>query len=130
MVTAPMGKGETILVVDDEEMLLSLLQQGLESIGYKVITAKDGEEAFEIIKKGIHFDLLLTDIMMPGAIDGFHLANILRSIDPNKPVVYISAYIGLTFDEPEMVDAPLIQKPATKAEIGAVIGSALGHKAA
>lgn len=130
MGSVPQGNGETILVVEDEAMLLALLQQGLQSLGYDVIAANNGQDAYALIQSGAKFDLLLTDIMMPGDIDGFRLATLVRDIDPNKPIVYISGYTGLTFDERYVVKAPIVQKPATKAEIGAALRLALGQAAA
>ena len=130
MGSVPQGNGETILVVEDEAMLLALLQQGLQSLGYDVIAANNGQDAYALIQSGAKFDLLLTDIMMPGDIDGFRLATLVRDIDAAKPIVYISGYTGLTFDERYVVKAPIVQKPATKAEIGAALRLALGQTTA
>ncbi len=89
---APMGGHETILVVDDEEMIIGLLSQTLKKAGYKVITAENGEEALEVYKKkrgGI--DLIILDIIMPG-MGGYEALKELKRIDPHIPVIISSGY--------------------------------------
>ncbi len=70
----PRGQ-ETILVVDDEEELLSLAQQYLEELGYTVITTTTGAQALEILAlKSDSIDRLFSDVVMPGGINGYELA--------------------------------------------------------
>ncbi len=121
----PMGHGETILVAEDEPLLLRLVKTALEDLSYKVVTADNGDEAFALVQSGLSFDLLLTDVMMPGELGGFDLARKLREIAPDKPVIYMSGYTGFTSAEMGTVKTPLIQKPATKAEIAKVLEETL-----
>lgn len=111
------GGGETILVVEDEPALLMLLSETVRSIGYKVICAANGTEAMAIVDDGVEFDLLLTDIVMPGGISGFALAKSIRNLMPNVPIVYMSGYSG--YDESEMgeVVAPMLPKPCPEPEL-------------
>ncbi|MEX3016379.1 hybrid sensor histidine kinase/response regulator [Gymnodinialimonas hymeniacidonis] len=125
--TAPVaqGNGETILVVEDEFMLLSMMTDLLEKLDYDVVTASSGQEALEKIEAGEHIDLLLTDVVMPGKLGGFELARLSREIQPDLPVVYMSGYTGFTDTEMGAVRAPLLQKPAPAEELGRVIATAL-----
>tara|TARA_R100001086_G_C11797389_1_gene247965 strand:- start:202 stop:744 length:543 start_codon:yes stop_codon:yes gene_type:complete len=105
------GNGEVILLVEDEANLLAIVTDMLETFGYRVITAPSGVEALELVRNGAVFDLLLTDIVMPGGLDGFQLAAKLRDLQHDQPVVYMSGYSG--FHETEMgeVIAPMVLKP-------------------
>ena len=69
----PQGQ-ETILIVDDEEALLNLAEETLLELGYRVLTAQDGLQALAIVNSDIHIDLLFSDVVMPGGLNGFELA--------------------------------------------------------
>lgn len=84
------GNGELILLVDDEESILSITRQTLETFGYRVITADDGAQAVAVYadhRKEI--DLVLTDMMMP-VMDGAALIKALRRMDPDVRVIAAS----------------------------------------
>jgi len=68
------GGDEMILVVDDEEELAEAAVSLLEFLGYRTTTAANGKEALEILKQGPAIDLLFSDIIMPGGMDGYQLA--------------------------------------------------------
>lgn len=85
-----MNKG-TILVVDDDPLVLRLVQASLERGGFQVVLASDGEEGYEAVL-GEHPDLIISDIMMP-KVDGFEFARMVRA-DPlvsSTPIVMLSA---------------------------------------
>ncbi|MEO6392277.1 MAG: PAS domain S-box protein [Pyrinomonadaceae bacterium] len=83
---------ETILLVEDEDLVRSLSHQILETCGYTVIEARDGIEALELMeKKEIHIDLLFTDVVMP-RMGGRELAEKLHSKIPDLPVLFASGY--------------------------------------
>ncbi|WP_227270788.1 transporter substrate-binding domain-containing protein [Roseobacter weihaiensis] len=119
------GSGETILVVEDELQLLVMITDVLEDLGYEVISARSGQDALQMIADGEEFDLLLTDIVMPGKIGGFELARRMRALRPDVPVIYTSGYTGFTASEMGEVQAPLLQKPAPPAELAEAISQAL-----
>jgi CheY-like chemotaxis protein len=81
-----------ILVVEDQEDVLMVLVKILEKAGYSVTSAASGDIANKIFGDGIHFDLLVTDIVMPGQLQGVELSCKLRERKPNLPVVFISGY--------------------------------------
>jgi CheY-like chemotaxis protein len=81
----------TILVVDDEPWILKCVQQVLEQANYNVITSPNGNQAWEFIEQGRpKIDMVLTDIVMPGSIDGLTLAAKIRRRDHNLPVLFIT----------------------------------------
>jgi len=88
------GKGK-ILVVEDEEDLRTLYKEQLETIGYKVTTCSNGQEALSVFKrKPKYFDLILTDHSMPG-ITGRDLAIKILSIQPSLPIIIATGYADL-----------------------------------
>lgn len=123
-----LGRGEAILVVEDEPHLLLLMSSVLEGLGYSVTTATSGDQALELIENGEVFDLCLTDVIMPGGIGGFELARRLKLVSPDLPVIYTSGYTGFTKSEMGDVQAPLLQKPTPTDELAGAIATALRGK--
>jgi DNA-binding NtrC family response regulator len=81
----------TILVVDDEDFLLEYVRIVLARAGYTVLTATNGEEAWNLIAENSHeIRLLLTDITMPDSFDGFELAERVRKHRPDLPVLLMT----------------------------------------
>lgn len=91
----PRGRGETILVVDDEQAILNAIKRSLQRHGYNVITANDGTEALGLYaQQSAKIVLVLTDMMMP-VLDGAATARALMSMNPNVKVIISS---GLATD--------------------------------
>lgn len=82
----------TILLVDDNIQALTAYRNMLMKAGYHVVAAVSGDEAYEKFIENPSVDLLLTDIVMPGELQGITLANSLRKIKPNLRVIYMSGY--------------------------------------
>ncbi|HFD32205.1 MAG TPA: response regulator [Gammaproteobacteria bacterium] len=89
-ITRKLEGTETILVVDDEQAMLSLTRNILEPNGYRVLTADDGEQALEIIKHE-NIDLLLTDVIMP-KMDGYQLAKLVQEYYPRVNIQIMSGF--------------------------------------
>jgi PAS domain S-box-containing protein len=107
------GGPETILLVEDEEAVRSVLEQGLETRGYRVLSAGGPERALEIFAEnpgGI--DLLITDVIMPEQ-SGFGLYRDLSASSPGLKVLFISGYSRkqVSGNDPRIADLPLLQKP-------------------
>ncbi len=83
---------KTILVVDDSPTIRKFVSLALENLGYKVVTASDGMEAFEVLAKLDSVDLIIADINMPN-LDGFELIRLLRSKDKFRdvPIIILSS---------------------------------------
>lgn len=84
------GRGETILIVDDEADVRNTSREALSSLGYNVIEATNGEEALEKYHAN-DIDLLITDLVMP-IMSGSDLAIALRKQDENIPVIFVTGY--------------------------------------
>jgi PAS domain S-box-containing protein len=82
----------SILIAEDEEELTRLLSRILRSAGYAVTTAASGDEALEVFKTSGPFDLLLTDVVMPGDLLGPALAKAARQLNPELPCIFLSGY--------------------------------------
>ena len=110
------GGPETILIAEDERMLSEVMRTWLEDVGYTVLEAHDGREALDVADQyDKPIDLLLTDVMMPGEINGRDLAIRLTAARPRIKVLYMSGYIGNTFLHRGMTGLQdcLLQKPFT-----------------
>ncbi|SEV92782.1 histidine kinase famiy protein [Luteibacter sp. 329MFSha] len=83
---------ERVLVVDDRPDLATLAQSILESHGYDVVAVTDPQEALHRIEQGPAFDILFTDIVMPGSLNGVALARRARSINPGLKVLLTTGY--------------------------------------
>ncbi len=89
---APQGRGETVLLVDDDEILRKTLAEALGMLGYRVLAAASGEEALGLFRQARgRVDALVSDVVMPG-MDGFTLARTLRAENPALAVVLQSGY--------------------------------------
>ena len=123
-----LGKGETILLAEDEVELLKATKTLLEEFGYSVLSVANGRDALKLVEDGAQFDLLLTDVVMPGGLGGFVLAEKIREFKPTVPVVYFSGYTGFSEAEMGKVNGMLIQKPAVPAELSRAIATALSQE--
>jgi two-component system, cell cycle sensor histidine kinase and response regulator CckA len=107
--SSPLQPTATVLVVDDEEIMRSILTRTMESEHYQVYAAGDGLEALALLEKELPVDLVIADVSMP-RMDGRELVLELSRRYPHLPVVLISGvYLGGTPDLP----GPVLPKPFT-----------------
>jgi CheY-like chemotaxis protein len=85
------GRG-TILLVEDNEMLLPTLSRQIKSLGYEVVSATFGEEALSHLTPDLTFDLVISDVVMPGPIQGTDVARAVDAMDRDIPVLLITGY--------------------------------------
>ena len=89
------GGSETVLVVEDNEQLRTTVAAQLASLGYRVLQAEDGQTALETLaRRGRKVDLLFSDVVMPGALDGYDLAKLARERWPGMKVLLTSGFPG------------------------------------
>jgi CheY-like chemotaxis protein len=90
--TAQRGDGETVLLVDDEASVRMLVSEVLEELGYRTLEAKDGSSALEILESGRRVDLLITDVGLPGGMNGRQLADAALATLPELKILFITGY--------------------------------------
>jgi len=87
------GGTETILIAEDEQPIRKLIKIALERYGYRVLIAEDGNEAMRIMKdNNLKVELLVTDLVMPGGLNGRQLAEKLKALHADLKVIYISGF--------------------------------------
>jgi len=117
-----------ILVVDDQESMRTLLRDMLEVIGHEVVLADGGDQALSVLRQN-EFDLVLSDLNMPG-MDGSALLKAVKSTHPHLPVVIITGYGTFHTEKRVMKEGAdgYISKPCTLAKIERTLASIIGAK--
>jgi DNA-binding NtrC family response regulator len=87
-----MGQSQ-VLVVDDDEPLLRVLTEAVRAEGYLAQPAISGDVALVLLQQQVPFRLLITDIILPGLLDGFALARRAREFCPGIPIIYSTGYV-------------------------------------
>ena len=90
------ARQKTILVVEDEVLIRMALAQELREKGYNVLEAANGDEALAILRASLRIDALLSDIRMPGSIDGIDLVRISRTERPAMKILVSSGHLAAT----------------------------------
>lgn len=118
-----------VMVVDDDPAVLSYLAMVLKQIRFSPITASNATEAMEKFKSGEKVDLLISDVRMPGGMDGFELARTIREEKPDLPILLISGYTDITDEETRGLFAEpkvgFIPKPFSKFQLETKLHSLL-----
>jgi two-component system cell cycle sensor histidine kinase/response regulator CckA len=117
---AASGGRETIMVVEDEEALRGLIQLFLAGAGYKTLMFASAQEALAALQEAeTGLDLLLTDVMLSGAMQGHDLARAVLAVRPELPVLYISGYARDALVHAGRLDegVNLLEKPFTSSSL-------------
>lgn len=127
-VTATCGKGETILVVEDDPQVRLFAINALRGLGYQPLPAVDATTALKTLENTPGIALLFTDIVMPGQMDGIKLAAEAQRRYPGLPVLYTSGYTehALTDSGHQIEGVDVLLKPYRKADLGKKIRLLLG----
>ncbi len=88
----PSGEGEVVLVIDDEPTIRMLIAEVLEDGGYAAIEAADGPSGLRILQSTQRIDLLITDVGLPGGLNGRQIADAARAVRPDLKVLFITGY--------------------------------------
>jgi PAS domain S-box-containing protein len=118
-ITPESEAGGSLLLVDDEILIRMSTADMLTELGYQVVEASSAEEALKLLEDGAHFDLLITDHLMPGMAGG-DLARTVRDRWPDMPVVITSGYADA---DGIPSDLPCLTKPFRQADLSTVIAS-------
>ncbi len=119
------GDGKTILLVEDKVLLLMMTTDLLIEYGYNVIPAKSGDEALALLEEGVAFDLLLTDITMPGRVDGLELARFAQARQVDLPIVFMTGHSSHLAPEIDTTRARFLQKPTPPDQLAKTLSEAL-----
>ena len=119
----------TVLVVEDNTALAALVQQQLALLGYRTITVGTADAALQVLRSGARVDLLFSDIMLPGSLDGRSLALAAQGLHPALPCLLTTGY--------EELDSPtrratehvhVLAKPYRRAELARAVREALARR--
>jgi CheY-like chemotaxis protein len=86
------GQGETVLLIEDEHTLRDIVEEVLRDAGYRVLTAQDGPTGLQILRSNTRVDLLVTDVGLPGGLNGRQVADAARVWRPKLKVLFITGY--------------------------------------
>lgn len=112
-------KSAHVLVAEDEHALALVINEHLVNVGYKVTLAGTADEALAIFKSDNTIDVVVTDIVMPGTLDGIGLAEALRELSSELPVVFMSGYARETAinGKPSNSNDIRLSKPVSRSEL-------------
>lgn len=122
------GGSETILLVEDDDEVRETAYHLLTDLGYTVLQASDAERALNMFDDGDDVDLLFTDVVMPGRMNGHELAQQMQSSRPDLPVLFTSGFVqdAVVLDGRLVEGIQLLGKPYTQAELAKKVRDVLG----
>ncbi|MCG2632097.1 CHASE3 domain-containing protein [Bradyrhizobium sp. WYCCWR 13023] len=122
------GGAETIFVVEDDNLVRTFVTAQLQSLGYKTVAAADSKTALQLIDAGQAFDLLFTDVVIPGGMSGRELADEVAKRRPGVRVLYTSGYTDNAIVHHGKLDdgVMLLTKPYRRNQLAEMIRKALG----
>jgi PAS domain S-box-containing protein len=121
-------EGVTLLLVEDDDIMLSLTRQLLEENGYRVLEAKDAQTALAVVQSHAgRIDVLLSDVVMRG-VSGPELVERLMASHPALKVVFMSGYTGELIAQQQQIkgDIPLLEKPFSRSTLWKTLDDVLG----
>lgn len=125
----PTGQAERVLAVEDEPMLREQVGRQLRGLGYAVTVAATGREALALVEGGLAVDLLFTDIIMPGGLNGLDLASAVTRLRPGSRILFTSGYPGGENGGDGSLQLPpgarLLAKPYRLADLAEALRAAL-----
>jgi two-component system CheB/CheR fusion protein len=122
----PLGDGEVLLVVEDNDTVREATVSRLESLGYAVRQAKTGFEAVSLLEAGEPVSLVFSDVVMPGGMTGYDVAEWVRAMKPNLKMLLTSGYSDMAIAASEAVrKIKVLGKPYTREELAYALREAL-----
>jgi CheY-like chemotaxis protein len=123
---APLGDGELILLVEDNDKVREATASRLESLGYAVLQAKTGPEAITLLESGEHIALVFSDIVMPGGMTGYDVAEWVQSMKPEVRSLITSGYSDMPLAASEAAQKiKVLGKPYTREQLACALREAL-----
>jgi len=118
---------ERILLVEDDDLVRGHVARQLDTLGYEVVAVANGPDAIEALRQRADIDLLFTDIVMPGGMNGREVAERAKALRPGLPVLFTSGYTENAIVHQGRLDrgVHLLQKPYRRQELAAKVRQAL-----
>ena len=125
----PDSQSTSVLLIEDREELQRLITRQLNlNKGYSVTIASDGESALSLFDDIGQFDLVLSDITLPGKLTGFDIARRILDKNPEQGIIFMTGYSEHVLDEADELSAyTILRKPFEFSELNAAIQSTLFH---
>jgi nitrogen-specific signal transduction histidine kinase len=119
--------GETVLLVEDDEQVLNMAVESLEELQYRVVVARDARQALDHLHGTERIDIMFSDVVMPGGMNGAQLAVEARALRPDLKVLLTSGYVGEGGDgEFYEKNLPVLSKPYRRDELAEKLRLVLG----
>jgi CheY-like chemotaxis protein len=124
---APGVRGAQILVVEDEPSVRAVVCAALQQLGCEVEAVDDGDAALVRLGGSAQFDLVISDVVLPGSASGVDVVRRARALQPDRPCILMSGYAPehLTADADDLRELPMLNKPFMLEELEAAVGKAL-----
>ena len=130
LVSSDWSAGGKVLLVEDEDMVRAVAERALTRAGYEITACANGEEGLAAIEEGGEFDIVVSDVVMPG-MDGPAMVRAIRAKMPNMPVLFMSGYAEEQLRRDiDIADMHFIAKPFSVASIGDKVGAVLSESRA
>lgn len=123
-----MANGAVVLVVEDEPLVRALTVDALEDDGFNVLEAATGDYALTVLRGRDDIRAVVTDVEMPGQIDGFALANIAREMRPELAIIVMSGRMQSPFGR-EAPDARFVSKPFSPTRLAGLVRELISEQA-
>lgn len=115
----------TVLVVEDELLVREVIVEYLRDCGFRVIEASNADDAIKMLRTDPRIDVVFSDVLMPGTLDGFGLAQWIRREQPNVRIILTSGLARTAAASELCADGPLMPKPYNYGDVEGRIRSLL-----
>jgi PAS domain S-box-containing protein len=122
---------ETILVVEDNSSLRAVAVKQLAAIGFRVLEVENAQKALDVLEGEPNIDLIFTDVVLPGDMDGYALARTLKERYPRPKILMTSGFPGMRFNGSELAERlPLLSKPYRREDLIRMVREVLDERSA
>lgn len=121
------GFGETVLIVEDDALVRRALAETLCGLQYRTIELADADAALALLESGVMADVIITDIALPGSMDGLDFAAVTRTKFPGLPVILNTGHVGVLGDRALPPGVSFLSKPHSRGAIAAMLRQAMAE---